>query len=400
MCLGRTRGISDGFWCEGKCEGKCEGRKFTLTLTLTTETPINRALQANCEGVRVKKKKTFFSFFRSRRVDKIRVNKESRFSSCSYSIYNPESPFGKLLFVPAVYLFVFLLHRLDGEALFHETSGPEREVGALGGGDGVEEDFKVFLMTVGVGDERPVLGHRLVEALAVAAYHGQSCHRGFYRHKRQSFELGGHEHIVERTEVSGYSEDGFADGYVGQRGELLFHQGLHAAGADDMEMIVGHVGETAHYIYEVADALLFLEASGKEDVRLVGHEVGVGQGVGFRHTIIYNRWCTAVFARVTFEHGPGDGDVGVVALIETLHLTAETLQSCPQTGVVDGSHDAAALLQPREHAEESPQTHVWGLRMGVYHVGSVAQPYHQEAQRKEDGGDALSHEVEMEVGHA
>ena len=45
----RTRGIVDGLWCEGKCEG----RKFTLTLTLTTETPINRAFQPDCEGVRV-----------------------------------------------------------------------------------------------------------------------------------------------------------------------------------------------------------------------------------------------------------------------------------------------------------------------------------------------------------
>ena len=42
------------------CEGKCERRKFTLTLTLTTETPINRAFQANCEGVRVEKEKSFF----------------------------------------------------------------------------------------------------------------------------------------------------------------------------------------------------------------------------------------------------------------------------------------------------------------------------------------------------
>ena len=41
------------------CEGRCEGREFTLTLTLTTETPINRAFQADCEGVRVRKKKFF-----------------------------------------------------------------------------------------------------------------------------------------------------------------------------------------------------------------------------------------------------------------------------------------------------------------------------------------------------
>ena len=42
------------------CEGKCERRKFTLTLTLTTETPINRAFQTESEGVRVKKEKLFF----------------------------------------------------------------------------------------------------------------------------------------------------------------------------------------------------------------------------------------------------------------------------------------------------------------------------------------------------
>ena len=59
MYLDRTRGILDGFWCEGKCEG----RKFALTLALTTETPINMALQAESEGVRVKKEKNFFSFF-------------------------------------------------------------------------------------------------------------------------------------------------------------------------------------------------------------------------------------------------------------------------------------------------------------------------------------------------
>ena len=40
--------------------GWCEGRKFTLTLTLTTETPINRAFQTESEGVRVKKEKKVF----------------------------------------------------------------------------------------------------------------------------------------------------------------------------------------------------------------------------------------------------------------------------------------------------------------------------------------------------
>ena len=54
-------GSQDELWCKAYpwgCEGKCEGRKFTLTLTLTTETPINRAFQANCEGVRVEKEKS------------------------------------------------------------------------------------------------------------------------------------------------------------------------------------------------------------------------------------------------------------------------------------------------------------------------------------------------------
>ena len=44
------------FWCEGKCER----RKYALTLTLTTETPINRAFQAKSEGVRAKKEKKVF----------------------------------------------------------------------------------------------------------------------------------------------------------------------------------------------------------------------------------------------------------------------------------------------------------------------------------------------------
>ena len=41
-------------------DGKCEGKYSALTPTLTTESPINRAFQANCEGVRVEKGKSFF----------------------------------------------------------------------------------------------------------------------------------------------------------------------------------------------------------------------------------------------------------------------------------------------------------------------------------------------------
>ena len=44
-------------------EGKCEGKTFALTLTLTTEPPINRAFQPESEGVRVKNKKNFFFVF-------------------------------------------------------------------------------------------------------------------------------------------------------------------------------------------------------------------------------------------------------------------------------------------------------------------------------------------------
>ena len=40
----------------------------TLTFTLTIETPINRAFQPDCEGVRVKKK--IFFIYISKRVDK------------------------------------------------------------------------------------------------------------------------------------------------------------------------------------------------------------------------------------------------------------------------------------------------------------------------------------------
>ena len=65
----------------------CEGKSFALTLTLTTETPINRAFQPKSEGMRVKKEKKVFFKLTSRRVDKeiclfrevdkIRVDKES-----------------------------------------------------------------------------------------------------------------------------------------------------------------------------------------------------------------------------------------------------------------------------------------------------------------------------------
>ena len=46
-----------------RCEGKCEGKTFALTLTLTTEPPINRAFQPESEGVRVKNKKKLFFVF-------------------------------------------------------------------------------------------------------------------------------------------------------------------------------------------------------------------------------------------------------------------------------------------------------------------------------------------------
>ena len=45
-----------GFKTDFGVRASDEGRKFALTLTLTTETPINRALQTGSEGVRVKRK--------------------------------------------------------------------------------------------------------------------------------------------------------------------------------------------------------------------------------------------------------------------------------------------------------------------------------------------------------
>ena len=51
-----------GFKTDFGVRASDEGRKFALTLTLTTETPINRALQPYCEGVRVKEKKLFLLY--------------------------------------------------------------------------------------------------------------------------------------------------------------------------------------------------------------------------------------------------------------------------------------------------------------------------------------------------
>ena len=44
----------------GSGEGKCEGKKTTLTLTLTPFAVVCQSVTAKGEGVRVKKKKTFF----------------------------------------------------------------------------------------------------------------------------------------------------------------------------------------------------------------------------------------------------------------------------------------------------------------------------------------------------
>ena len=43
-------------------DGKCEGKYSALTPALTTEAPINRAFQTDCEGVRVEKEKKFFLY--------------------------------------------------------------------------------------------------------------------------------------------------------------------------------------------------------------------------------------------------------------------------------------------------------------------------------------------------
>ena len=58
-----------GFKTDFGVRASDEGRKFALTLTLTTETPINRALQPYCEGVRVKEKKLFLLYRGMDRID-------------------------------------------------------------------------------------------------------------------------------------------------------------------------------------------------------------------------------------------------------------------------------------------------------------------------------------------
>ena len=73
MCPDGTNGILDGLWCEGKCEG----RKFALTLALTTETPINRAFQAESEGVRAKNKKNFFRFLEVNELTSYIINNKA-----------------------------------------------------------------------------------------------------------------------------------------------------------------------------------------------------------------------------------------------------------------------------------------------------------------------------------
>ena len=53
----------------------------TLTLTLTTETPINRAFQTNCEGVRVEKEKKFFII--NELSDSVKTEKTRSFAKCA-----------------------------------------------------------------------------------------------------------------------------------------------------------------------------------------------------------------------------------------------------------------------------------------------------------------------------
>lgn len=57
---------------------------FTLTPTLTTEPPINRAFQANCEGVRVEKEKSFF-YFISMQPDKFLCKRVQSQTCLSYA---------------------------------------------------------------------------------------------------------------------------------------------------------------------------------------------------------------------------------------------------------------------------------------------------------------------------
>ena len=49
----------------------------TLTLALTTETPIHRAFQAACEGVRAKNKKNFFRFLEVNELTSYIINNKA-----------------------------------------------------------------------------------------------------------------------------------------------------------------------------------------------------------------------------------------------------------------------------------------------------------------------------------
>ena len=82
MCLAGQEGFETDFGVRVK-KTFFFSYPHTLTFTLTTETPINRAFQTNCEGVRAKKRKKVF--FRSRRVD---FSAAASVHACK-SVYNP-----------------------------------------------------------------------------------------------------------------------------------------------------------------------------------------------------------------------------------------------------------------------------------------------------------------------
>ena len=298
-----------------------------------------------------------------------------------------------------IHLFIACLHLFYREMLPDEASCRLSKGCPVGMGDDIAEDMHILLMTVAMRRELPAGRNGLVKSFAVAADHGESGERCLDGHQRQTLEFRRHEHIVERSEITGDAEYGVVQRHIGERAELRIHKVLQLSASHDMEMILRHILQLSYYIYKVGNSFLLVIAAGKEYVRLAVYEEGTSLLPHLGYSIVYNRWHAAILTGVTVKNGLRYGDIGIVALIEAFHFPAKALQSCPQTCVMDGSHYAAAPLQPREDSEESPQTHIGGLRVGMYHIRSIAQPYIQEAQREEHGCYPLCHKMIMETWH-
>ena len=165
-----------------------------------------------------------------------------------------------------------------------------------------------------------------------------------------------------------------------------------------MEMILRHILQTFYHGNEMHDAFLVIKPSSKDNVRLSGFQPVIRFLFHLRHTIVYYRRLTAVFPRIAIEHRLRDGDIGIVALIKALHLSAKPFQSGLETGVMDGAHEFYATQHPWEDSRDCPHAHIRHFGMGMHHIGSISEPEQQKAKGKEHGGDTLGDEMKMESG--